>query len=166
MNAGAYGGEMKDVVTEVEVMSVSGEILTISNRDMQFGYRSSIIKMRPFTVLSVTMELTPGDHAAIEDKMKELSARRKEKQPLEYPSAGSTFKRPEGHFAGKLIMDAGMRGYTIGGAAVSEKHCGFIVNKGNATAADVYEVIQEVEERVKDRFDVTLEPEIVFLGTF
>lgn len=166
MNAGAYGGEMKDVVTEVEVMSVNGEILTISNKDMQFGYRSSIIKMRPFTVLSVTMELTPGDHAAIEEKVKELSARRKEKQPLEYPSAGSTFKRPEGHFAGKLIMDAGMRGYTIGGAAVSEKHCGFIVNKGNATAADVYEVIQEVEEKVKDRFDVTLEPEIVFLGTF
>ncbi|MCR4850243.1 MAG: UDP-N-acetylmuramate dehydrogenase [Lachnospiraceae bacterium] len=166
MNAGAYGGEIRDVVTEVEVMSVDGQLMTISNRDMQFGYRTSIIKMRPFTVLSVTMELTPGDHTAIEDKMKELSARRKEKQPLEYPSAGSTFKRPEGYFAGKLIMDAGMRGYTIGGAAVSEKHCGFIVNKGNATAADVYEVIQEVEERVKERFDVTLEPEIVFLGTF
>ena len=166
MNAGAYGGEIRDVVTEVEVMSVDGQLMTISNRDMQFGYRTSIIKMRPFTVLSVTMELTPGDHTVIEDKMKELSARRKEKQPLEYPSAGSTFKRPEGYFAGKLIMDAGMRGYTIGGAAVSEKHCGFIVNKGNATAADVYEVIQEVEERVKERFDVTLEPEIVFLGTF
>ena len=166
MNAGAYGGEIRDVVTEVEVMSVDGQLMTISNRDMQFGYRTSIIKMRPFTVLSVTMELTPGDHTVIEDKMRELSARRKEKQPLEYPSAGSTFKRPEGYFAGKLIMDAGMRGYTIGGAAVSEKHCGFIVNKGNATAADVYEVIQEVEERVKERFDVTLEPEIVFLGTF
>ena len=166
MNAGAYGGEIRDVVTEVEVMSVDGQLMTISKRDMQFGYRTSIIKMRPFTVLSVTMELTPGDHTVIEDKMKELSARRKEKQPLEYPSAGSTFKRPEGYFAGKLIMDAGMRGYTIGGAAVSEKHCGFIVNKGNATAADVYEVIQEVEERVKERFDVTLEPEIVFLGTF
>ena len=166
MNAGAYGGELKDVVTMVEVMTVDGEILTLQNSDMQFGYRSSILKMRPFTVLAVTIELSCDDHESIAAKMNEYMERRREKQPLEYPSAGSTFKRPEGYYAGKLIMDAGMRGYTIGGACVSDKHCGFVINKGNATAADVYEVIQEVEERVKERFDVTLEPEIVFLGTF
>ncbi|MCR4787536.1 MAG: UDP-N-acetylmuramate dehydrogenase, partial [Lachnospiraceae bacterium] len=166
MNAGAYGSELKDVVTEVEVMSSDGEILTISNRDMQFDYRNSIIKTRPFTVLGVTIKLSAGNRQEIEDKMDELMRRRREKQPLEYPSAGSTFKRPEGNYAGKLIMEAGLRGYTIGGACVSEKHCGFIINKGNATAADVYEVIEEVKERVKERFDVKLEPEIIFLGTF
>ncbi len=166
MNAGAYDGECKDVVETVSVLTERGEILTIRNGDMEFGYRKSILKERPFVVLEVTLELTPGDPEKIREKMAELNAKRREKQPLEYPSAGSTFKRPEGYFAGKLIMDTGLRGFSIGGAAVSEKHCGFIVNKGRASSADIYEVIQEVKEKVYDRFGVTLEPEVVFLGQF
>lgn len=166
MNAGAYDGELKDVVTSVTVCDPEGEIYTLDNSDMEFGYRTSAIKKRPFTVLEVTINLNSGNHDDIQAKMSELNEKRRQKQPLEYPSAGSTFKRPVGNFAGKLIMDAGLRGFSIGGAAVSEKHCGFVINKGGATAADVYEVIVEVQERVKDRFDVMLEPEIVFLGTF
>ena len=166
MNAGAYDGELKDVVTSVTVCDPDGEIYTLDNKDMEFGYRTSAIKKRPFTVLEVTIELSSGNHDDIRNKMSELNEKRRTKQPLEYPSAGSTFKRPTGYFAGKLIMDAGLRGFSIGGAAVSEKHCGFVINKGGATAADVYEVIVEVQERVKDKFDVILEPEIVFLGTF
>lgn len=166
MNAGAYDGELKDVVTSVTVCDPDGEIYTLDNKDMEFGYRTSAIKKRPFTVLEVTIELGSGNHDDIQNKMSELNEKRRTKQPLEYPSAGSTFKRPTGYFAGKLIMDAGLRGFSIGGAAVSEKHCGFVINKGGATAADVYEVIVEVQERVKDKFDVILEPEIVFLGTF
>ena len=166
MNAGAYDGELKDVVTLVTVCDPDGEIYTLDNKDMEFGYRTSAIKKRPFTVLEVTIELSSGNHDDIQNKMSELNEKRRTKQPLEYPSAGSTFKRPTGYFAGKLIMDAGLRGFSIGGAAVSEKHCGFVINKGGATAADVYEVIVEVQERVKEKFDVILEPEIVFLGTF
>lgn len=166
MNAGAYGGELKDVVTQVSVLNPEGEMLTLRKEDLEFGYRTSVIKHRPLTVTEVRISLSKGDKAAIRDRMDELSSQRKAKQPLEYPSAGSTFKRPEGYYAGKLIMDAGLRGYSIGGAAVSEKHCGFVINKGNATAADIYEVIVEVQTRVKARFDVNLEPEIVFLGTF
>lgn len=166
MNAGAYGGEMKDVVTYVEVMSTEGEIFTIDNARMEFGYRTSAIKERNFIVLEVGLKLSKGDNDAIKAKMDELAAQRKEKQPLEYPSAGSTFKRPEGYFAGKLIMDAGLRGYCVGGAQVSEKHCGFVINKSNATAADVYEVICDVKEKVRDKFGVTLEPEVIFLGEF
>ncbi len=166
MNAGAYGGELSNVVKSVKVMNPEGEIFNIGKADMEFGYRTSVIKTRPFTVLEVVLELEDGDKDKIKDTMDELNQRRREKQPLEYPSAGSTFKRPEGYFAGKLIMDAGLRGYTIGGAAISEKHCGFVINKGNATAEDVYELITEVQEKVKDRFGVSLEPEIIFLGTF
>lgn len=166
MNAGAYGGELKDVVTKVTVMDPKGEILSLNNDNMQFGYRTSAIKTRPFIVLEVELKLENGNQNAIEEKMNELNSQRRLKQPLEFPSAGSTFKRPEGYYAGKLIMDAGLRGYTIGGAQVSEKHCGFVVNKSNATAADIYEVIVEVKERVKKKFNVNLEPEIIFLGTF
>lgn len=166
MNAGAYGGELKDVIKSVTVMNPEGEILVLNNQSMNFGYRTSVIKSRPFTVLEAVIELNPGSKEQIESKMSELNLRRRQKQPLEYPSAGSTFKRPEGYYAGQLIMEAGLRGYTIGGAQVSEKHCGFVVNKGNATAADVYEVILEVQERVKKKFDVNLEPEIIFLGSF
>ncbi|MCM1126841.1 MAG: UDP-N-acetylmuramate dehydrogenase [Lachnospiraceae bacterium] len=166
MNAGAYDGEMKQVVERVTVMDRQGEILELSGDEMEFGYRTSIIKNRPFIVLEVCLRLKAGNGGEIQAKMEELSRKRKEKQPLEYASAGSTFKRPEGYFAGKLIMDAGLRGYSIGGACVSEKHCGFVVNKGKATAADVAEVILEVQERVKNRFGVTLEPEVVFLGDF
>lgn len=166
MNAGAYGGEMKQVVSSVKVMREDGEILILDNQTMEFGYRTSIIKNRHFVVLEVVFKLTEGDRDEIRSEMADLAARRREKQPLEYPSAGSTFKRPEGYFAGKLIMDAGLRGYTIGGAKVSEKHCGFVVNAGGATAADVTDVIAEVQERVKEKFGVSLEREIIYIGDF
>lgn len=166
MNAGAYEGEMKQVVESVRVMDRDGQILTLDNDTMEFGYRTSIIKNRPFIVVEVVLQLAEGDQEKIAGKMEELAVLRRSKQPLEYASAGSTFKRPEGYYAGKLIMDAGMRGYRIGGAQVSDKHCGFIVNTGKATAADIKEVIEEVQERVKERFHVMLEPEIVFLGDF
>lgn len=166
MNAGAYDGEMKQIVESVRVMDRDGEILTLDNDTMEFGYRTSIIKNRPFIVLEVTLQLSKGDEAQIGAKMEELARLRKSKQPLEYPSAGSTFKRPVGNYAGKLIMDAGLRGYRIGGAQVSNKHCGFVVNTGNAAAADIREVIEEVQERVKEKFHVSLEPEVIFLGDF
>lgn len=166
MNAGAYDGEMKQIVKEVTVMNDQGEMLILNGESMEFGYRTSVIKNRPFVVLEVLMCLQPGNQEEISQKMEELARRRREKQPLEFASAGSTFKRPEGYFAGKLIMDAGLRGYSIGGAKVSEKHCGFVVNTGNATAADVAEVIEEVRERVKDKFGVELETEVIFLGDF
>lgn len=164
MNAGAYGGEMCQVVTKVCVVSREGEDMELDNDTMEFGYRTSAIRHGSFTVTQVTFRLEPGDRDAIKARMEELAARRREKQPLEYPSAGSTFKRPEGHFAGKLIMDAGFAGYRIGGAQVSEKHCGFVINTGNATAQDVRTLIREIQVRVKERFRVELEPEIVFLG--
>ena len=166
MNAGAYGGEMAQVVRTVRVMYKDGSIMELDNNTMEFGYRSSVLKDRPYVVLDVTMELEEGKKEEILERMKELAARRREKQPLEYPSAGSTFKRPEGYFAGKLIMDAGMRGARIGGARVSDKHCGFIINDGTATAADIAELIEEVTETVKEKFGVRLEPEVIFLGDF
>lgn len=166
MNAGAYDGEMKQIVKLVRVMDQAGEILTLDNDTMEFGYRTSIIKDRPFIVLAAVFALKQGKKEEIGARMEELMKLRKSKQPLEYPSAGSTFKRPEGYYAGKLIMDAGLRGYRIGGARVSEKHCGFVVNDGGATAADVREVIEEVQERVRDKFHVRLEPEVIYLGEF
>lgn len=166
MNAGAYDGEMKQIITMVTVMTDRGEILELDNETMEFGYRTSIIKNRPFIVLSACLDLKKGNAEAIKEKMDDFGNRRRSKQPLEYPSAGSTFKRPEGYFAGKLIMDAGFRGYRIGGAQVSEKHCGFIINVGNATAADISELMDEVIEKVKEKFDVTLEPEIIRIGNF
>lgn len=166
MNAGAYGGEMAQIVESVEVMSMNGEILELDNGTMEFGYRTSAIKDRPYVVLNVMMRLQEENVELIRKKMQEFSKKRREKQPLEYPSAGSTFKRPEGSFAGKLIMDAGLKGRSCGGAQISEKHCGFIVNKGNATAADVMQLIGEATETVQDKFGVTLEPEVIFLGDF
>lgn len=166
MNAGAYEGEMKQIVESVRAMNTDGEILTLDNDTMEFGYRTSVIRNRPFVVLEAVLTLQKGDVQAITVRMEELAQLRRSKQPLEYASAGSTFKRPEGYFAGKLIMDAGMRGYRIGGAQVADKHCGFIVNTGKATAADIKEVIEEVQARVKQRFHVDLEPEVVFLGDF
>lgn len=166
MNAGAYGGEMKQIVVSVRGMNKDGQILTLDNDTMEFGYRTSAIKNRPIVVLEVTLQLTEGSPEEIGVKMQELASQRRSKQPLEYPSAGSTFKRPDGYYAGKLIMDAGMRGHRIGGAQVSNKHCGFVVNTGGATAADIREVIEEVQERVMERFHVFLEPEIIFLGDF
>ena len=166
MNAGAYEGEMKQVVEAVRVMDSAGQVTTLDNDTMEFGYRTSIIRNRPYIVLEVVLGLAPGNREQIAARMEELMQLRKSKQPLEYPSAGSTFKRPEGHYAGKLIMDAGLRGFRIGGAQVSEKHCGFVINAGQATAADIREVIEEVQERVKEKFHVALEPEVVFLGDF
>lgn len=166
MNAGAYGGELKQVVKKVTVMDAQGEILEICGEDMEFGYRNSIIRNRPFIVLEVLIGLETGNKEEILSKMEELAKRRREKQPLEFASAGSTFKRPEGYFAGKLIMDAGLRGFTVGGARVSEKHCGFVINTGTASAADIVEVIKEVQRQVKDKFGITLEREVIFLGDF
>lgn len=166
MNAGAYGGEMKQVITSVTVLDQEGEELVLDNETMEFGYRTSVIKHRPFLVTEVTLELTPGDPMAIKFTMDDLAARRREKQPLEYPSAGSTFKRPEGHYAGQLIMEAGLRGYQIGGARVSDKHCGFVINTGTASATDVLDVIHHVQQTVKEKFDITLEPEVIMLGDF
>ena len=155
---------MKQVVTQVRVLGSGGEILTLDREAMEFGYRSSVIKNRRFTVLTVTLELACGDKKEIQARVEELARRRREKQPLEYPSARSTFKRPEGYFAGKLIMEAGLKGYSVGGARVSEKHCGFLVNTGDASAADVAALIREVQERVKDKTGVSLEREVVYLG--
>ena len=166
MNAGAYDGEMKQVVKEVTVMDQEGNILVLDNDTMEFGYRTSVIKNRPFIVLSTVLMLQEGEKDKIKRKMDDFAERRREKQPLEYASAGSTFKRPEGYFAGKLIMDAGLRGFSIGGARVSDKHCGFIINTGNDSATDIAELIDEVQERVKEQFGVMLEPEVIRIGQF
>ena len=166
MNAGAYGGEMKLVTRSVTVLSPEGEIMVLDNASMEFGYRSSAIKGRGYIVISVLLSLEKGDKETITKNMQELAAKRREKQPLEFPSAGSTFKRPEGYFAGKLIEDVGLRGFSVGDAAVSEKHCGFVINKGNATSAEVYELICEVKKRVYENSGVTLEPEVIMLGKF
>ncbi len=166
MNAGAYGGELKDVLKEVTVMTREGEILTIPADKLEMGYRTSIIKTAGYLVLEAVISLKKGDEEKIRAVMKELSERRTEKQPLDYPSAGSTFKRPEGYFAGKLIMDSGLRGYRVGGAQVSEKHCGFVINAGGATAEDVRSLMDHVIRVVREKYGVTLEPEVKFLGDF
>ena len=164
MNAGAYGGELSQIVTQVNVVNNEGEIMELDNETMEFGYRTSTIRNNPFTVTEVILRLEKGDRQQIRERMEELAARRREKQPLEYPSAGSTFKRPAGHYAGQLIMEAGLRGLQCGGAKVSDKHCGFVINTGNATAEDVRKLIREVQARVKDQFNVDLETEVLFLG--
>ena len=166
MNAGAYGGEMKDVVVSVKVMDENGDVSEYSNEDMAFGYRDSILKRRKLIVIETVFKLNKGDKESIKNMMDELNKKRREKQPLEYPSAGSTFKRPEGYFAAKLIEDAGLKGYTIGGACVSEKHAGFCVNKDNGTASDFYKLMSDVKERVYKESGVTLEPEVIMLGEF
>ena len=164
MNAGAYGGELSQVVTEVRAMNPQGEVITLEKDDLMLGYRTSVFKHKPYIILEVFMELQKGDKKDISAKMEEYTRARVEKQPLEYPSAGSTFKRPEGYFAGKLIMDAGLRGYQVGGAQVSEKHCGFVINKENATATDIKTLMQDVAKEVKKQFGVELEPEVILLG--
>jgi UDP-N-acetylmuramate dehydrogenase len=166
MNAGAYDGEMKMIVEKVTVLTPDGEVQVLDNEAMGFGYRTSAIKGKGYCVLEVLLALKKGAEADITAKMTELALRRKDKQPLEFPSAGSTFKRPEGYFAGKLIEDAGLRGYAVGGAKVSDKHCGFVINAGNATSADVYRVICDVKEKVLENSGVTLEPEVIMLGEF
>ena len=167
MNAGAYGGEMKDVIVSVRVISEDGEILTLSKEELDLSYRHSVIPERGYLVIDGELLLTrEKDPDQITERMEELKKKRIEKQPLEYPSAGSTFKRPEGYFAGKLIMDAGLRGFSVGGAAVSEKHCGFVINQGNATAADICALMDEVTRIVKEKYAVTLEPEVKKVGEF
>ena len=166
MNAGAYGGEMKDVVTAVTILTKDGEIKTLSGEEMNFRYRGSVVEDEGYIVLEAVMELKEGNLEEIQVRMDELSVQRKTKQPIEYPSAGSTFKRPEGYFAGKLIQDAGLRGYQVGGAQVSEKHCGFVINAGGATAADVMNLMKDVSDKVNAQFGVTLEPEVKRIGEF
>lgn len=166
MNAGAYGGELKDVLKEVTVMTGEGEIRTIPAEKLEMGYRTSIIKTAGYLVLEAVISLEKGDQEEIRATMKQLSDKRTEKQPLDYPSAGSTFKRPEGYFAGKLIMDSGLGGYQMGGARVSEKHCGFVINAGGATAGDVRALMDHVICTVQEKYGVTLEPEVKFLGEF
>ena len=160
MNAGAYGGEMKDVVTAVTVLTKEGDIKNLTGDEMNFRYRGSVVEDEGYIVLEAVMELKEGNLEEIQARIDELSIQRKTKQPIEYPSAGSTFKRPEGYFAGKLIQDAELRGYRVGGAQVSEKHCGFVINAGGATAADVMQLMQDVSDKVNAQFGVTLEPEV------
>lgn len=166
MNAGAYGGEMKDIIEKVYVLDENGAQLELDRDALDFGYRHSCIPKKKYIVTKVVLELVPRDEAEIRSEMKELNEKRAEKQPLQYPSAGSTFKRPEGYFAGKLIMDAGLRGYQVGDAQVSEKHCGFVINKGDATAADICQLMQDVSDKVQAQFGVVLEPEVKMIGEF
>lgn len=163
MNAGAYGGEMKDVLKWVKVLDNNGEMKTLKAEELELGYRTSIIVKEKMIVLEACIELHEGNRDEIEKNMKELMAKRKEKQPLEYPSAGSTFKRPEGYFAGKLIQDAGLKGYRVGGAMVSEKHSGFVINYDNATATDIINLMKNVRKKVYEEFQVMLEPEVKIL---
>lgn len=164
MNAGAYDGQMADVLESVRVVMPDGSVASLGVDDLDLGYRRSRIRDEGLVVLEATVRLTPADPAEIQAKMDDLNARREAKQPLEYGSAGSTFKRPEGHFAGKLITDAGLKGYRVGNACVSTKHAGFVVNLGGATAADVHAVIEHVQEEVLRQFGVRMEPEVRFLG--
>lgn len=166
MNAGAYGGEIKDVLLSARVLTKEGEILTLTKEELKFGYRRSIIAEKEYIVLGASIGLEPGNKEEIRARMNELRNRRVGKQPLEYPSAGSTFKRPEGSFAGKLIQDAGLKGFTVGGAQVSEKHSGFVINTGDATAADIRELIRQVREKVKADSGIELEPEVKQIGEF
>ena len=166
MNAGAYGGEMKDVLEEVTALTPGGEAIVLRKEELELGYRTSIIAKKDYIVLEAKLKLEKGEKDAIKGRMDELKLQRTTKQPLEYPSAGSTFKRPEGYFAGKLIQDAGLRGFQVGGAQVSEKHCGFVINKDHATAADVWELMCQVRAIVKEKFGVELEPEVKRLGEF
>ena len=164
MIAGAFGGELCQVVTKVRAMNPDGVIIELEKDQLVLGYRTSIFKTKPFVILEVFMELQKGNKEEILAKIKEYTKARVEKQPLEYPSAGSTFKRPEGYFAGKLIMDAGLRGYRVGDAQVSEKHCGFVINRGNATATEIKTLMENVAKKVKEEFGVDLEAEVIMLG--
>jgi len=164
MNAGAYGGEMKDVVFETEYMDNDGELKVLRNEEHEFGYRTSFIQKQSGMVIRSVLKLRKGNKDDIKALMRDLTKRRQEKQPLDMPSAGSIFKRPEGYFAGKLIEDSGLRGYQIGGAQVSSKHCGFIVNTGNATARDIINLIKHVQATVKMKFGVEMQTEVKIVG--
>ena len=166
MNAGAYGGEMKDVVRSVDVLYPGTGIRRLSAQELEFGYRTSRVKHEHAIVLGAELELTPGDIDGISSRIAELARQRREKQPLEFASAGSTFKRPEGYFAGKLIQDAGLKGYRVGEAQVSEKHAGFVINRGGASAAQIRQLIEDVQRIVFENSGVKLEREVIFLGEF
>ena len=166
MNAGAYGGEMKDIIMDVDVITREGEYRRLTLEELELSYRHSCIIENEYIVVRARLMLQEKDEAQIRLVMEDLKNKRIEKQPLNFPSAGSTFKRPEGYFAGKLIMDAGLRGYSVGGAQVSEKHCGFVVNKGGATASDVVKLMNDVRDKVMEEFGVELEPEVKMIGEF
>jgi UDP-N-acetylmuramate dehydrogenase len=164
MNAGAYKGEMKDILDTVDVLTPEGEFVTLPARDLALSYRYSNTLEKGYIVLAARIKLVPGDPVAIRARMDELALARKQKQPLDYPSAGSTFKRPDGYFAGKLVQDAGLKGYRVGGAKVSEKHSGFVINAGGADAEEISFLIRQVQKKVYRQFGVMLEPEVRFLG--
>lgn len=166
MNAGAYGQEIKDVLCKVKVLTKEGDICWILAQDLELGYRTSCVKEKEYLVLEAVFCLNMGEKDSVYEKMAQLAASRREKQPLEYPSAGSTFKRPVGFFAGKLIDDAGLRGFSVGGAAVSDKHCGFVINKDHATAQDVLELCVQIQKQVQEQFGVLLEMEVKKVGEF
>lgn len=166
MNAGAYGGEIKDTIVAADVLTKDGEIKRLNNEELKLSYRHSIMMESGDIVLRAYFKLAVRPKLQIFAIMESYRKARQEKQPLEYPSAGSTFKRPEGYFAGKLIQDAGLQGYSVGGAMVSMKHAGFVINAGGATAEDIYRLIQHIQKTVKEKFQVTLEPEVRFLGDF
>lgn len=166
MNAGAYGGEMKDIVEKAEVLTSDGEVLRLKTDELGMGYRTSVIAAKDYVALGAAIRLEKGDKENIRARMEDLKKKRIEKQPLEFGSAGSTFKRPEGYFAGKLIEDTGLRGYRIGDAQISEKHCGFVINRGKATAAEIIRLMDEVSARVEEKFGVRLEPEVKKIGEF
>lgn len=164
MNAGAYDGEISNVILEAEVIDDKGNVIVYSNDELELGYRTSKVMKEGFIVLSATFELNNGENEKIQGRVNDLTQKREDRQPLEYPSAGSTFKRPEGYFAGKLIQDAGLKGFSIGGAAVSEKHSGFVINKGGATAKDILDLINHIQDEVKKQFGVDLHPEVRIIG--
>ncbi len=164
MNAGAYDGEISFVIEKAEVLDNNQEIRVLSKEQLNLGYRQSLVMQKGYIVLNATFDLTPGDKETIQARVDHLTKRREDRQPLEYPSAGSTFKRPEGHFAGKLIEDSGLKGFSIGGACVSTKHAGFVVNNANGTAKDVLDVIYHVKDEVKKQFGVDLHPEVRIIG--
>ena len=166
MNAGAYGGELCQVLREATVLTPEGEVKTLPAEELELGYRTSCIQKNGYIVLEAVLQLQPGNADDIRAVMDALASKRREKQPLEYPSAGSTFKRPEGHFAGRLIQDAGLRGFRVGGAQVSEKHCGFVINRDHATSADILSLCRQVQEKVKAQSGVELELEVKLLGEF
>lgn len=166
MNAGAYGGEMKEILKSATVLTPEGRVLTLDAEEMKMGYRTSIVSKMDYIVLEAVIRLMPGSPEEIRNRMEELKEKRVEKQPLEYGSAGSTFKRPEGYFAGRLIEEAGLRGFRVGNAQVSEKHCGFVINRGGATAREVSELMDEVIRRVEANSGVRLDPEVKRIGDF
>lgn len=164
MNAGAYGKEMKDIVIETKCMDYNGKIYNFTNKEQEFNYRSSVFNKNEYIILETTLKLTKGTKEQIKNKMNELNLKRKSTQPMEYPSAGSSFKRKEGIITAKLIDECGLKGYKIGGAMVSQKHAGFIVNIGNATAKDVLDLVKYIKKKVFERFKVEIEEEIRIIG--